>query len=363
MRVKLSKQALNKALGVLGKVVEKTNADSPSTWFKFTAECGSLVIQAMGSGVYLTLWVSADVEVEGEVCVEAGVFMKVVRAFKSKVIELQTDEDKLMIVGEGIVQKLSVKPVKAFPVFPDCVHQCSLPALVLRDGIGKVGFAVGRNRDFTGDVLNNLYIDGKGDYMNIVGSDGYRLAVFRVNLPFNQKIYINYKALDILYELLKVGGEVKIGVVEDINKFVCLSGDNFKLAVQVFAEYDYPDYESVIPSGCNTLIEVYAEDLNEALNSFANHGVVVFELTENSEGFKVRSMKNEGLEAWVRGRVVGSDLTIAFKPQQLIQFLKGINHYIQIEFIDAQNPAVFVANKNYLFAVMPVLLEKEVNRT
>lgn len=362
MRVIFSKQVLNKALVVLGKVVEKTNADIPSTWFKLAAVRGSLVIQAMGSGVYLTLWVPADVEVEGEVCVEAGVFMKVVRTFKSKVIELQTDEDRIMIIGEGMVQKLRVKPVKAFPAFPDCVYQYSLSASVLRDGIGKVGFAVGRNRDFTGDVLNNLYIDGKGEYLNIVGSDGYRLAVFRVDLPFNQKIYINYKALDILYELLKVGGEVKIGVVEDIKKFVCLSGDNFKLAVQVFAEYDYPDYESVIPSGCNTLIEVYAEDLSKALNSFANYGVVVFELTEGSEGFKVRTMNNcggEDLEAWVRGRVVGKDLTIAFKPKQLIQFLKGINHYIQIEFIDAQNPAVFVADKNYLFVVMPVLLEKE----
>jgi DNA polymerase-3 subunit beta len=345
-------------------VVEKTTADIPSTWFKLTAVQDSLVIQAMGSGVCLSVWVPADVEVDGEVCVEAGVFIKVVRTFKSKVIELWTDEDRFMITGEGMVQKLRVKPVKAFPVFPDCVYQYSLPASVLGDGIGKVGFAVGRNRNFTGDVLNNLYIDGKGKYLNIVGSDGYRLAVFKVNIPFNQKIYINYKGLDILYELLKVGGEVRIGVVEDIKKFVCLSGDNFELAVQVFAEYDYPDYERVIPSGCYTLIEVYAEDLNKALNSFANYGVVVLELTESREGFKVRTMKNcggEDLEAWVHGRVVGKDLTIAFKPKQLIQFLKGINHYIQIEFIDEQSPAVFVADKNYLFVVMPVLAEKEEN--
>jgi DNA polymerase III sliding clamp (beta) subunit (PCNA family) len=455
MRAVLEKKSLGKALAVLNKVVEKTNADIPSTWFKLTAVQDSLVIQAMGSGVCLSVWVPADVEVDGEVCVEAGVFIKVVRTFKSKVIELWTDEDRFMITGEGMVQKLRVKPVKAFPVFPDCVYQYSLPASVLGDGIGKVGFAVGRNRNFTEDVLNNLYIDGKGKYLNIVGSDGYRLAVFKVNIPFNQKIYINYKALDILYELLKVGGEVRIGVVEefpsvwtnihtyrpfkatrrglrasispgstlsphnlserlanalrayffggflsfptwdknkystphgvvkgkkldvclykitksdtgfkDIKKFVCLSGDNFELAVQVFAEYDYPDYERVIPSGCYTLIEVYAEDLNKALNSFANYGVVVLELTESREGFKVRTMKNcggEDLEAWVHGRVVGKDLTIAFKPKQLIQFLKGINHYIQIEFIDEQSPAVFVADKNYLFVVMPVLTEKEEN--
>jgi DNA polymerase III sliding clamp (beta) subunit (PCNA family) len=363
MRVILDGQALRKVLPVLGKVVAKAKADIPSNWLRLSARDSRLVVQAINEDAYLTVWVPAEVEVDGEVCVDAGVFLKVVRSLKSKTIRLWVDGEWLVFEGEGITQKLRVKPVSDFPEFPRGVYQYSLPASVLKEGIEKVGYAVNRDKSFRGNVLNNLLLDGKGEYLNIVGSNGYMLSVFRVNVPFNQKIYIYYTVLEALHDLLKVGGEVKLGVVEkDFAKFVCLSGNNFELMVRVYAEYDYPDYEAVIPSGCNTLIELHAEDLSRVLNNFSKFQNVVFELTENSEGFKVKAYTGnpEEIEVWVRGRVWGKDLTIAFKTKQLLPFLKSINHYIQIELTDEKSPAVFVANKNYLFVVMPVLLKGRV---
>jgi len=356
MRVGVGKQDLSKALSLLNKVADEKAAKQSFAWFKLSASDG-LVVEATNYSVHLRMLLPADVEIEGEVCVEAGVFAKIVQSSKSKVLELRVEDERLVVVGDGIVQKIGTKPVKEFPIFPSCNYQFSLPAKVLREGLEKVGFAVDNDKNHRSSPLNYVFIHGKGEYLNFVGSDGYRLAVFRVDIPFNEKIYIHRKLLDILPKLLKtVEGEVKMGVYKDVYELVCVAGKNFELASGVSVGYDFPDYESAIPSGCNTLIELYAEDLRRVLESLVREPKVIFELTESSEGFRVKAKDhfNNEIEAWVRGRVVGKDLTVAFRPKQILDFLKGINHYIQIELVDEEGPAVFVARKNYLFVVMPV---------
>jgi len=358
MRVVVVKQDLSKAVSLLYKITDKRAIYKPVAWFKLKAtDC--FVVEAKNDEMHLRMNIPADVWEEGEVCVQAGVFLKIVQSSKSKILELRTEGDKLVIDGNDVIDEISIKPVEDFPEFPKCDYRYSLPVNKLEESVEKVGFAVGDDKSCRANPLNHLLIHGRGEYLNIVGCDGYRLAVFKVDIPFSETIYIYNQALKVLPNLLKTAkGDVKIGVCEDREKFVCLAGKNFELAVRVDVGYDYPDYESAIPSGCNTLIELYAGDLRRVLESFVWEPKVIFELTESSEGFRVKSKDhfNNEIEAWVRGRVVGKDLTVAFKPKHLLDFLKDINHYIQIELTDEESPAVFVANKNYLYVVMPVLL-------
>jgi DNA polymerase III sliding clamp (beta) subunit (PCNA family) len=368
MRVAVAKQDFSKALTLLGKVADRVASRHPSGWVKLTAGGGVLQAEASNREVHLVMRMPADVKVEGAVCVGADDLILAMKSDKNKkgVVELSVEGDMLAVVHGDITQKLSVRPLAEFYVYPSCEYRFSLPADVLKEGINKVMFAIDHDEKYRGNVLNNLFIHGKGEYMNFVGSNGYMLAVYKVDIPFSDKLYIYNEGVEILQKLLKeVGGEIKVcdvrdGVSGEVS-YVCFSGKDFNLAVRVVVGYDYPDYESILPlaDNWNTLIEVYSKDLEKALNNFKKFDAVVFELTESSEGFRVYG-EYDGyiIEAWVKGRVVGKDLKIGFKPKQLLEYLKGVDRYIHIKLLSEKEPVAFhlINDERYAFVVMPVLL-------
>jgi DNA polymerase III sliding clamp (beta) subunit (PCNA family) len=360
MRVVVAKQDLSKVLSVLNKVADKVDKKSPIAWFKLSAT-GGFVVEAKNSKMHIRVRVDADVLEEGEACVVAGVLLKMVQSSKSKFLELRTEGDEFVLIDGGIEDRVKVKPLEKFPAFPKCEYEYSFPVEVFREAVEKVGFAVNKGEDSRTNQLNNIFIHGKGDYLNFVGCDWYQLAVLKVNIPFSEKIYIYNQAVEILPKLLKTAkGDVKIGKTDE---YVCLAGENFELMVRVDVLGDYPDYESLLSLlslGCGTLIELYSEDLRKALEKLKKELKVVFELSESDEGFKLKYKDefNEEKEVMVRGRVVGKNLTIAFKPKQLLEFLSRINHYIHIKMTDEKSPAVFVVvgERDYVFVVMPIPL-------
>ena len=361
MKVDITRLELSRATRLLSKMIMKHAIEHPYGWFKLSTE-GDLMVEAVSDDIQIKLRVSASLREEGEVCVEAGAFAKAVRSSKDLKWFIALEDNKLVVYADNTKRVFDVKPVEKFPKFPKRVYQSSLPVNVFRKGLEKVGFAVSRTEDKLSE-LKYLYIDGKGSYLNFVGSNGRRLAVFKVEVPFDEKIYIHHKAVDILSEWLRLQnayGTVEIGLDKVAGYVYMIEIKTFELVGWIKTWFNYPDYEAVFNRGCNTLVEVHAKELSKVLEKFATSSFVVFELTENKEGFKVKGKNDAGDEVveWVYGRVIGKDLTIAFKPQELLDFLTHVNQYIHIELNGAEEPAVMVVipERNYQYAVMPVLM-------
>ncbi len=361
MKVDVPRIVLSRATRLLSKIVNKHAVNHPHGWFKLST-AGGLIVEAVSDNMHIRLRVPAAVYEEGEVCVEADEFAKAVRSSKSLNWFMTVECDKLVVYADN-TRVFDVKPVKKFPEFSKRVCQYSLPVDVFRKGLEKVGFAVSR-KESNFNELNYLYIDGKGSYLNFVGSDGHKLAVFRAEVPFNEKIHIHHKAVDILSEWLRLQyayGTIEIGLDRDTGYVYTTEIKTFEAVMRIEPWFDYPDYEAVLNWGCNTLVEVYSKELSRVLEKFSKSPFVVFELTENRKWFRVKG-KNEADEEmveWVRGRVVGRELTIAFKPQDLLDFLTRIDQYIHIELVSAEEPAVCVVipKRDYQYAVMPVLIK------
>ncbi len=353
MKVLASRQDLSRATKLLSKIIVKHFRQHPYGWFKLST-AGDLIIEAVSEKMHIKLRVPAMVREEGEVCVEADEFAKAVRSSKSLNWSMSVEDNKLVVYADYTSRAFDVKPVEEFPKFPECDYQYSLPVEVLREGLSKVGFAVDKTNKYKELLLNYVLIDGKGDYLNFVGCDGYRLAIFKVDIPFSEKLYIYRDAVDILLQRLKYTyGNVEIGVSG--SKHLCLKElKSFEVAVQMNTEYEYVDYESVRASYWNTVVKVYSKDLSEVLSKFAKSDTVIFELTKSEEGFRVNG-------EWVYGRVVGEDLTIAFRPKHILEFLKEIEGYIQIGMNCEREPAVFltIPKQDYEYVLMPVLLNND----
>jgi len=363
MRVALPTKDFQKALTLLSKAVEKKSRLS-FQWVNLTAKFDQhLLLHGTNGEVYLTLSVPVEVEEEGEVCVEANALLKIVKSIKNQTLRVYTQDDKLVIEAGNITQKLALKPVEDFPEFPEPKFQASLPDFVLLKGIEKTGFATSKEKDRMRYTLEHLYIDGRGDHLRIVGSDGHRLAVLKFdNYPLNLKAKLYFKSLKLLKELLKNAGQVQIGGGEG---FTYLSNELWTIAIRDFSEHDYPDYDAVFPpiETYDVVVEVFSSDLDNALDNFKNFNKITFEFAER-DGFNIKAQDEEGneVQVWVKADVYGDkQFSIDFDPRQIKEFTEATEEerYIEARFKDDDNtPALFKVNDNYFYLVMPIVRKK-----
>ncbi len=363
MRVAVPKKELNKALTLLSKVAEKKSRLSFG-WIKLKAELDKhLELQGTNGEMYLTLLAPAEVEAEGEVCVEADALLKAVKSIKNNWFSLYTEEDKLVIKTGDLTQKLSLKQTENFPQIPEAKFQASLPSFVLLQGIEKTGFAVSKEKDRIRYTLEHLYIDGRGDHLRIVGSDGHRLAVLKFDkYPVDIKAKLYYKSLKILKDLLKGAGQVQIGIDDG---FTYLSNELWTLAVRVFSECDYPDYDAVVPpvETYDAVVDVLVEDLDSALNNFMRFRKITLEFIDK-DGFKIKAQDEElgEVEVWVKADVYGDkQFSIDFDPKQLKEFTEAVEkeQIIVARFKNDDGiPSLFEVNGNYFYLLMPIVRKK-----
>jgi DNA polymerase-3 subunit beta len=352
MRTKLSKSSLSKALEVLNKVVGRRSALPQLSWLRVASINGCSQLQATDLEKYLTVRVPSGTEEAGEVCVAMKEFAKFVKG-KEKEVLLWTEGDKL-VVQTGIVKsRLSLGCVEKFPDFPVPTYTAVFSTKLLRDAIGKVGFAAAIKDDYR-DKLKCVYMDGEGSAVNFVASDGHRLAFLRVEVPFDMKLKFPQSGLRVLLELLKreKGDEVKLGKSEE---FVFIAGTDWEMALRV-SEWEYPDYKAVVPNEFRTRVLVDVKELDRALENFSNLETVVFHI---GEGLKLRASWSEygeenEIEVDVPATVEGEGLVIAFNPKFIKPFTEINEGTVEMLFVgDEEYPVMLKLSEDYFYLVMP----------
>ncbi len=197
-------------------------------------------------------------------------------------------------------------------------------------------------------------MDGEGDSVNFVASDGYRLAFLRVEVPFDLRLTFPQDGLKVLTELLKreKADEVKLGKDE---KFVFIAGTDWEIALRVL-EWEYPDYKAVVPSEFKTRVLVDVKELDHALENFSNLETVLFHI---GEGLKLQAKWSEygeenEVEAQVPAKVEGEGLVIAFNPKFIKPFTEINEGTVEMLFVgDEEYPVMLKLSENYFYLVMP----------
>ena len=380
MRVVLSQpQNFKKALTLLNAVV-KSKVD-PFRWVKLRADDKhQFELQGTNGEVYLTIRIPAEIEEEGEACVELAPLIEAIKPVKAKYnVELYTENEKLELAIKtgSLTQILALRPVEMFPQFPNSQFQASMPAVTLLQGIEKTGFAIRRDKS----VLGHLYIDGRGT--RIIGSDCHRLAVLKFDgYAFDSEVKLYHKSLKILKALLKdfsnpnelvhIGyGESKLAYITNRSKLTYLTNGTWVIAIRDFAsEEKYPNFVIPPDDTYDIVVEFKIDDLNNALKHFTKSDRITLEFFA-PDFFTIKS----GYKlVFVKARVHGLNLPpddvflsdvgfcLDFNPRQLIEFTKAArkdSYVIEARFKDNDRvPALFKVNDDYLYLVMPLKFER-----
>ena len=250
-----------------------------------------------------------------------------------------------------------------FPTIPDFPEEeaLELEAAVLREMIEKTIFAVSveKQRYALNGVL--LSTKEKAAKVEMVGTDGHRLAVIRRKAngvaPFASSAIISVKALQ---ELLKmIGGEDIVRIVVH-ERQVLIRSESGVLVAQL-VDGHFPPYKDVIPADCDKKLEMDAEELGNAIRqaavlTMAGSRTVTLKFAPGT--LTIDSNDPELGEAHVAldAKYEGAPLEMRFSPEFLLDGLKAFgDETVRMEMKDASRPAVMRAGPDYLYLVMPIV--------
>ncbi len=356
MLVRIHKTQIADALQTVAKAVERKASAFYLQAVRLTFEKDYLIMQATNLERFLTVKVPLEpigLFVEPKtVHVDGTKFAKFVKELDEEIL-LAPEETYLEVKSGKAKAKFLVIGDADLPEFPEPVYDLEFDAKLLLDAIERVSFAISKETD----NLKCLLIDGKGDYLNFVGSDGYRLVIYKYPMSFDKRFRLHASGLAVLKDLLDETDTVKLGATENMT-FVAT--DLWELALRDI-EGDYPDYEAVIPSDWTCKVVFYADDMEKALKKLLVFGkdAIGVEMFVDSRELTLKTQSPDYGEIEVKVPIVeasGNEMHVAFNGKYLKQFIDNADGKVEMRLLDAESPMVFENGENYMYLLMPMRL-------
>ena len=274
MQFVIERALLLKSLGHVQSVVEKRGTIAVLSNVKIDAKGSEVAFTATDMDLAVVEKSAATVSEPGATTVPAQTFYDIVRKLPDgSQIELSTSEDghKVTIRSGQSRFSLATLPVDDFPVMAegDLGFNFTLKSAEALALISKPSFAI--STEETRYYLNGIYFHvagaGAAKVLRAVATDGHRLARIEVAVPAGADgmpgVIVPRKAI---YELRKLldgkEGEVAVSLSDTKIRFVYGSA----VLVSKLIDGNFPDYERVIPSGNDKLLEVDCKSFAQAVD-------------------------------------------------------------------------------------------------
>ena len=262
-------------------------------------------------------------------------------------------------------------PKSEYPVLPDFnkASAFELPAAEIGDMVRRTIFAA--SSDETRHVLNGVFWSARKGVLEMVATDGRRLAVCGKKLLPKDKefsVIVPTKVLAEFMRLLTVL-DIQDGDPEKMLVAVTENQITFQLKGTTLLSRlvggAFPNYEQVIPTKREVIMitptkELLAVVKRAALCAVDRAGSVKFSLKKGLLHVASSSQNNEFAED-LAVEYDGADFSVAFNPQFVVDALKHVDsEKVSVAMTSPVNPALFESvgetASDYRFVVMPMRL-------
>ncbi|MCE3232319.1 MAG: polymerase subunit beta [Rickettsiaceae bacterium] len=317
--------------------------------------------------IAITEKLPADITEEGALTVPAHTLYEIVRKLPdgSQVV-LQGNAEtggKLEIKAGACNFSLSCLPITEFPVMDkgDMDSEFSLKPAELIALIDKTKFAI--STEETRYYLNGIYFHAKEDKLCSVATDGHRLAKIEIDLPEGANgmpgVIIPRKTVGELRKLIDEAEEdVQISLSENKISFVC--GEAVLLSKLI--DGTFPDYEKVIPSGNNRVMEIDAAAFTKAVDrvstiSFEKTKAIKLAVTSGKLTLSAVNEENGSATEEVDVTYSSGPVEVGFNSRYVMDMMAGIEgETAEFVFADGAAPVLVKdnADASALYVIMPM---------
>jgi DNA polymerase III subunit beta len=312
-------------------------------------------------------YVSAEIESEGSITIPAKKFSDILHTLPNgQEIFLSMEADGKVSIKCGRSRfVIHGTPKSEYPVLPEFnkASAFEISTAALGDMVKKTIFAA--SSDETRYVLNGVFWAAAGGVLEMVATDGRRLATVRAKLlPADKqfKVIIPTKILQELLHLLNSMKDMEeermlVSITENQVAFQTKSTTMLSRLV----EGSFPNYEQVIPLKKDIRLKFATKDLltitkQAALCSADRGGAVKFTLKKGALHVTASS-QTLAFDDELPAEYKGEEFSIAFNPQYIIDGLKAMDmDKITLNLTTPVNPALIEAEgkDDYKYVVMPM---------
>lgn len=370
MKFAIEKAILLKTLGHVQNIVERRNTVPVLSNVRIEADNNGISFKATDMDTEITEVVDAKILENGAITAPAHMLYDIVRKLSDGAdVELTypDEKDQLKITSGKSEFSLPTIGVEDFPA----ISADALPTNFemkrdeLKDVIDRTQFAA--STEETRYYLNGLYIhpkdEGETKVLRIVATDGHRLACVESPLPQGaegmQGVILPRKTVGEIRKLLDdtQAESIKIALSDSKVRFTL---EDITLASKLI-DGTYPDYERVIPTGNNKILELGVKPLatavdrvsvvaerTRAIKMIANKNHVILTTSSPDLGSAIEEIEatydNESLE-------------IGYNFRYLLDILAEIRgDTVRFSFKDSSSPSIIhdTSDSSAIYVLMPM---------
>ncbi|QQG40737.1 MAG: DNA polymerase III subunit beta [Candidatus Levyibacteriota bacterium] len=372
MKLQVLSEYLQKKLPFVFKAISSRTQLPVLQNMLLQARNGKLQISGTDLEIGITVYITANIEEEGEVTIPAKSFLELVNTLPLEKVTLETKDQTLIIVTKNTKSVFQTITADEFPKLYEEKGQevAKLNKKDLQKALSYVLFAA--SIDTTRAALSGIYVkkdeeDEKKFFF--VTTDGYRLSLKYNTIPFRieKPLLISARVLKEVM-MLKNGEDenIKIFMIEKSNQVLFEDGDT--IIVGRLIEAQFPVYEKIIPQEVLTKATFDRVDLVKAVKMcsiFARESanIVKFSVTQDAIIVSANAPQTGENTVTVEAKVTGDDNEIAFNARYLLELLGTIEEEeMVVEMTNPTSPGVFKikGDPTFLHLIMPIRVQTEV---
>ncbi len=364
MIVSFLSENLLQYLSLLNKVLPSHSQVPILSNVLLTATKQGFYIKATDLEMGCEIKIAAKVEREGSITVPGKEFLEIINSLPQDKTTLTYEKEQLVVECRGNKATFNTISAAEFPqLYKEKGEEvANFSKEDFLDIFSSLLFSV--SQDESRPQLTGVYIDDKGEMVNFVSTDGYRMSIKRHDkkkAKIKEGLIVGAKLLQEATTLKGEGGVV-LYTNKAENQIAVEAGD--ALLVGRMIEGAFPDYEKVLSSKSATKITFDREEMQQNLkiaSVFARDNSNIVNLAV--EGDKIiLTTQSQGIgegKAVVECTKEGEDNKIAFNIRYLSDVLKAVNDkVIELRINSPMEPALFeVKEKNFLHVIMPIQVD------
>ena len=369
MKLVIERSALLKSLGHVQSVVERRTTIPILSNVRLDAAKGALSLNATDMDLEIVDTAEADVGKTGSTTAPAHTLYDIVRKLSDGAqVELSFGGGSQLTLTSGRSRfQLSCLPVDDFPALAlgDFTHTFSLAAADLRSLIDRTRFAI--STEETRYYLNGIYLHGADsdgvDVLRTVATDGHRLARVELPLPDGAAgmpgIIVPRKAVSEIRKLIEeTEGDVSVSLSDAKIRF---SMGNTVLTSKLI-DGTFPDYERVIPTGNDKVMETDCKTLSQAADrvsaiSSEKSRSIKLNMEKGLVTLSASSPEHGSAIEEVEASYDAGQLEIGFNARYLLDIMQQIEgDAARFTMADAASPTVIrdVSDGSAVYVLMPM---------
>jgi len=329
-----------------------------------SGQSGEITLTATDLEVQISSSFKANISDDFSITLPGRKLFDILRSLGDTDVEISSNDEAVAIKTAKSKFSLQQLPANEFPLFekPDGEQSFNIPQTDLASLLNKTQFAMAQQ-----DVrfyLNGLLLEINPESLNVVGTDGHRLA--KTNLGVDKKnineqsCIVPRKAIQELTRSLSDSKECKVSLVDNQ---ACFTFSSITLTTKLI-DGTFPDYNRVIPSETSTNIILDTNVLKPALQRvaiLANEKFKGVRIDINKDKITISSENPEQEQAVEEIDVEdsGASLSIGFNVSYLIDAVNACKGELVNLGVNDENTSALItdpSDPNTKYVVMPMRL-------